>query len=112
MTSPLFDLTGQVALVTGASRGLGLYFARALARCGADIIMTARRKEDLASSVAEIEAIGRKAIPLALDVRDQLSIEAMAKAAEAPSGRSISSSTTLAATSASPHLTSPGTIGT
>lgn len=87
MTSPLFDLTGQVALVTGASRGLGLYFARALARCGADIIMTARRKEDLASSVAEIEAIGRRAIPLALDVRDQQSIEAMAKAAEAAVGQ-------------------------
>ncbi len=87
MTPALFDLTGQTALVTGASRGLGLYFARALARCGADIIMTSRRAEDLADSVSEIEALGRRAIPLALDVRDEQSIEAMAAAAEAAVGQ-------------------------
>ena len=47
MTPGLFDLTGQVALVTGASRGLGQYFARALAKAGADLILTSRRKDDL-----------------------------------------------------------------
>jgi NAD(P)-dependent dehydrogenase (short-subunit alcohol dehydrogenase family) len=78
MTSTLFDLTGQVALVTGASRGLGQYFGRALAKAGADLIVTSRRKDDLLPFIAEIEDFGRKAIPLELDVRDHDSIEAMA----------------------------------
>jgi gluconate 5-dehydrogenase len=87
MTNELFDLTGQVALVTGASRGLGQYFGRALARAGADLILTSRRSGDLAGFVAEIEALGRKAVPLELDVRDQGSIERMAAAAEAACGQ-------------------------
>jgi NAD(P)-dependent dehydrogenase (short-subunit alcohol dehydrogenase family) len=87
MSENFFDLTGQVALVTGASRGLGQYFARALARAGADLILTSRKQEDLASFVAEIEALGRKATPLALDVRDQGSIERMAVAAEEAVGQ-------------------------
>ena len=45
MSDGLFDLSGQVALVTGTSRGLGQYFARALARAGADIAMTSRDKK-------------------------------------------------------------------
>jgi NAD(P)-dependent dehydrogenase (short-subunit alcohol dehydrogenase family) len=85
--NPLFDLTGQVALVTGASRGLGQYFTRALAGAGADLILTSRRKDDLLPFVAQIEALGRRAVPLALDVRDQQSILAMADAAEAAYGR-------------------------
>ncbi len=87
MSSELFDLTGQVALVTGASRGLGQHFGRALAKAGADLIVTSRRKEDLAVFVAEIEALGRKVTPLELDVRDQHSIERMAIAAEAACGQ-------------------------
>lgn len=87
MTNPLFDLSGQTALVTGASRGLGQIFARALANSGADLILTSRKREDLTSFVAEIEAMGRKAIPLALDVRDQSSIERMAAEAEAACGQ-------------------------
>jgi gluconate 5-dehydrogenase len=78
MTSKLFDLTGQVALITGASRGLGQYFGRALAHAGADLIVTSRRKDDLQPFVTEIESLGRKAIPLALDVRSQESIRALA----------------------------------
>jgi gluconate 5-dehydrogenase len=87
MTASLFDLTGQVALVTGASRGLGQYFARALAGAGADLILTSRRRDDLLPFVAEIEALGRRAMPLALDVRDEQSIHTMAQAAEAAYGR-------------------------
>src|ERR1700723_3316946 len=87
MTNALFDLTGQVALVSGTSRGLGQYFARALANAGADLILTSRRKDDLLPFVAEIEALGRRAVPLALDVRDQQSIAPMAEAAEASYGR-------------------------
>jgi NAD(P)-dependent dehydrogenase (short-subunit alcohol dehydrogenase family) len=82
----LFDLTGQVALVTGTSRGLGQYFGRALAKAGADLIVTSRRKDDLRPFVSEIETLGRRAVPLELDVRDEHSIQAMAVAAEASFG--------------------------
>lgn len=87
MTNPLFDLSGQTALVTGASRGLGQIFARALAHAGADLILTSRSRDDLSDFVTEIEAIGRKAVPVALDVRDQGSIERMAAEAEAACGQ-------------------------
>src|SRR5215469_1338748 len=83
----LFDLTGQVAVVTGASRGLGQYFARALARAGADLILTSRRREDTAAFAAEMEALGRRVVTLDLDVRDQASIEYMAAAAEEAFGQ-------------------------
>ena len=87
MPSSLFDLTGQVALVTGTSRGLGQYFARALAKAGADLIVTSRNKNDLQPFISEIEALGRRAVPVELDVRDHANIEAMAGAAEAAFGR-------------------------
>lgn len=83
----LFDLTGQVALVTGASRGLGQYFARALARAGADLILTSRKREDTAAFAKEMEALGRRVVTLDLDVRDQASIERMAAAAEKAFGQ-------------------------
>ena len=83
---PLFDLTGRVALVTGASRGLGQTFARALARAGADLVITSRRGEDLAEFQREMEALGRRALALPLDVRDEGSIRAMAEAAVAQAG--------------------------
>ena len=78
----LFDLTGRVAIVTGTSRGLGQYFARALARAGADLVLTSRRRDDLAPFQAELESLGRRAIALELDVRDHESIQRMAAEAE------------------------------
>lgn len=84
MSDALFDLTGQVAVVTGTSRGLGQYFARALANAGADLILTSRKKETLAPFAEEIRSLGRRAVALELDVRDPASIDAMAaQAAEA-----------------------------
>jgi gluconate 5-dehydrogenase len=79
----LFDLSGQIALVTGASRGLGQHFARALARAGADLILTSRKADDLAPFVAEIESLGRHAHPYALDVRTQASIDGLSERVEA-----------------------------
>ncbi len=76
-----FDLTGKTALVTGASRGLGQTFARALARAGADLVITSRTCESLSDSCKEIEALGRRATPLELDVRDHSSIHACVAAA-------------------------------
>ncbi|GAB5560795.1 MAG: glucose 1-dehydrogenase [Synoicihabitans sp.] len=85
--SELFDLSGQVAIVTGASRGLGQYFGRALAKAGADLVITARKLEDLAEFQQEIEGLGRRVLPLALDVHSKESIDAMADAAQAHFGR-------------------------
>src|SRR2546423_8299588 len=82
MQSP-FDLTNKVALVTGTSRGLGQYFARALARAVADLIITSRDPDTLKPFQSEIESLGRKALPLGLDVREHDSIQAMVQAAVA-----------------------------
>ena len=87
MSDSLFDLTGRVAIVTGTSRGLGQCFARALARAGADLVLTSRKRESLAAFEIEIKLMGRRAISLELDVRDQGSIERMAAAAEAAYGK-------------------------
>ncbi len=87
MSNPLFDLTGQVALVTGTSRGLGQYFARALAGAGADLILTSRRHEDCKPFEEEIKQLGKRAVSLDLDVRDAQSIERMAAAAETAFGK-------------------------
>ncbi len=88
MSNSPFDLTGKVAIVTGTSRGLGQYFARALARAGADLVITSRDKAALGEFRAEIEALGRRALPLQLDVRDHASIQAMAQAAHDHYGHS------------------------
>ena len=87
MSNGLFDLTGQVAIVTGTSRGLGQYFARALAKAGADLVLTSRTRESLVSFESEIRALGRRAVSLELDVRNQESIEKMAAEAEAAFGQ-------------------------
>ena len=85
--SDIFDLSGQVAVVTGTSRGLGQYFARALARAGADLILTSRKRETLASFEEEIHALGRRSVALELDVRDHASIQNFAREAEAAFGK-------------------------
>jgi len=87
VSTNLFDLTGKVALVTGASRGLGQGFGRALARAGADLVITSREQETLEPFRREIEALGRKALPLALDVRSYQSIQQMVEAALAHYGK-------------------------
>jgi NAD(P)-dependent dehydrogenase (short-subunit alcohol dehydrogenase family) len=77
----LFDLTGRVAVVTGTSRGLGQVFATALARAGADLVLTSRKRDSLVGFEQHIKSIGRRAISLDLDVRDHDSIEQMVAAA-------------------------------
>lgn len=83
MSSGLFDLTGRNAIVTGASRGLGRHFALALARAGADVVITSRRADTLEPVCAEIESMGRRALPLELDVTRLESIETMTRQAVA-----------------------------
>jgi gluconate 5-dehydrogenase len=81
MNNNLFDLTGRVAIVTGTSRGLGQYMGRALARAGADLVITSRSRNTLSDFKREIEDLGQKALHLELDVRNQDSIEEMVRQA-------------------------------
>jgi 3-oxoacyl-[acyl-carrier protein] reductase len=67
----LFDLTGRVALVTGASSGLGVRFAQVLAGEGASVVLVARRADRLAAVKARIEEAGGRAIAVAADVLDR-----------------------------------------
>jgi gluconate 5-dehydrogenase len=84
----MFDLTGRVAIVTGASRGLGQAFARALARAGADLVITSRTLDSLRAFEKEVVALGRRVVPLELDVRNEQSIRRMvADAAQAYGGQ-------------------------
>ncbi|MCM8749250.1 glucose 1-dehydrogenase [Thermomicrobiaceae bacterium CFH 74404] len=78
---------GKVALVTGASTGLGRATALALAEAGADLVVTSRSKERLREVCAEIEARGRRAVPLGVDVRDVAAVRRMAEEAHAAFGR-------------------------
>jgi gluconate 5-dehydrogenase len=87
MATDLFDLTGKVAVVTGTSRGLGQYMARALAGAGADLVITSRQPGTLREFQAEVESLGRRALALPLDVREQESIRQMADAAAAHYGK-------------------------
>ena len=75
----LFDLSGKVAIVTGTSRGLGQYFARALAKAGADLVITSRKLSSLNEFKTEIESLGRKALAVQLDVLSQSDIENMVR---------------------------------
>jgi NAD(P)-dependent dehydrogenase (short-subunit alcohol dehydrogenase family) len=80
--SKRFDLTGKVALVTGASSGLGVHFARTLAAAGASVAIAARRADRLASLQAELQAAGARALAVELDVQSSDSITAAFAAAE------------------------------
>ncbi len=86
MPENLFDLSGKVAIVTGTSRGLGQYLARALAKAGADLVLTSRKKNDLAAFEQEIQALGRKPPSLELDFRYHHSIKQMAAPRETAFG--------------------------
>ncbi|HLW26268.1 MAG TPA: glucose 1-dehydrogenase [Kiloniellales bacterium] len=70
------DLSGRVALVTGASSGLGRHFALTLARAGASVAIAARRSEKLEALSEELSVEGGRGLPLRMDVTDRSAIEA------------------------------------
>ncbi len=82
-----FSLEGKVALVTGASSGLGVAFAKAMAEAGADVAIGARRVEKLEETRRLIEAAGRKGLVVKTDVTDPESCQAFAQAAFKEFGR-------------------------
>ncbi len=85
-TGELFDLTGRVALVTGASSGLGVRFAQVLAAGGAAVVLVARRGERLAAVKGQIEKAGGRAMAVAADVLDHRAMMQAFDAAEAAFG--------------------------
>ena len=75
MAYKAFDLTGQVALVTGGNGGIGLGMAKAVAEAGADIAIWGTNAAKNATAKAEIEKTGRRALALQVDVGDEAAVE-------------------------------------
>jgi NAD(P)-dependent dehydrogenase (short-subunit alcohol dehydrogenase family) len=87
VSTELFSLKDKVALVTGASRGIGRAIALGFAEAGADVAVAARTKEDLETLAKEIDSLGRKAIVITTDVRERSSIQAMVDTCVAELGK-------------------------
>jgi 7-alpha-hydroxysteroid dehydrogenase len=77
--SSVFDLSGRVAIVTGAGKGIGRGIALCLARAGADVALAARTAADIDAVAADVRAFGRRAIALATDVTDSAQLERLAE---------------------------------
>ena len=82
----MFNLEGKNAFISGASRGLGRQFANALAKAGANVVITSRTLESLETTKQEIEAIGRKCINIEMEVLEEDSIINAVKKAETELG--------------------------
>ncbi|MDG3016798.1 glucose 1-dehydrogenase [Speluncibacter jeojiensis] len=82
-----FRLDGRVAIVTGASSGLGVSFAQALAEAGADVVLAARRADRLQDTARLVEAAGRTALPVETDVTDPAHAQRLVDAAMERFGR-------------------------
>jgi NAD(P)-dependent dehydrogenase (short-subunit alcohol dehydrogenase family) len=84
---PEFDLSGKVAVVTGAGRGIGRYMALDLARYGADVVLCSRTLSELEKVGGEVEALDRKALVVQTDVGRIAEIERMTAMAVEHFGR-------------------------
>ena len=83
----LFDMTGKVVLVTGGSRGLGYEMSKGFAAAGADVIIASRKLETCETVAREIEAMGRRALPIACHVGKWTDLDSLVEAAYAQFGR-------------------------
>jgi NAD(P)-dependent dehydrogenase (short-subunit alcohol dehydrogenase family) len=87
VTHPLFDLTGRVALVSGAAQNLGRSAAMALAEAGADLLIADINEQGLLDTAEAIRLLGRHVLPLTCDVSDEQQIRAMFQRLDAEFGR-------------------------
>jgi NAD(P)-dependent dehydrogenase (short-subunit alcohol dehydrogenase family) len=85
--SDLFRLDGRVAIVTGASSGLGVAFAQALAEAGADVVLGARRADRMEATAELVRVAGRQALAVQTDVADPEQCQALVDAAMQAFGR-------------------------
>ena len=85
--NPIYDFRGQVALVTGASSGMGLSTARAFAEAGAAVVLADINEEALRTATDELTSAGHQAIGVTCDVSDEAQVEAMVARAGASFGR-------------------------
>lgn len=86
-TAELFALQGKTAIVTGASQGLGVIFAEALASAGADVVLAARNPERLAAVRSQIQALGRSCLAVQCDVTRRAEVQGLMREAAAAFGR-------------------------
>ncbi len=87
MILDLFSMTDKVAVVTGAGRGIGAASARALAECGADVVIASRTQSDLDGVAEAVEAVGRRAVTVSADLMDLVAVRGLADVARAEFGR-------------------------
>jgi len=87
MTNPLFDMTGRVALVSGAAQNLGRNSALALAEAGADLVLADINGSGAEKTAEDIRGLGRRAIAMACDVTDEAQIQAMFRRVDDEFGR-------------------------
>lgn len=73
----MFDLSGQTAIVTGASRGLGVSFARGLAKAGSNLVLAARSYAQVVEVSKELSKYGSKVIPVEVDVTNMDDVQKM-----------------------------------
>src|SRR5437867_380405 len=87
MPTSLFDLTGRVALITGAAQGLGRAMALAVAEAGADVLLVDRNADGAANTAVELKQLGRRGILHSCDVSDPAQVRAMFAALDREFGR-------------------------
>lgn len=87
MQKSSFDLTGKVAIVTGGNGGIGLGMARGLARAGASVVIAGRNQAKSESAAREVEALGARALAIAVDVTDKNAVAGMVEATLTTFGR-------------------------
>ena len=86
-SAALFDLSGEVAVVTGAGRGIGEGIALTLAEAGCDMVLTARRQHEIDAVAERVRALGRRAVAIAGDITDGAFVDELADQAVAEMGR-------------------------